>query len=69
MPELITDLDLAKRKARAIVSDVLIYNEDLVKVGIENDSLFDVLEEQIQEGRGPITHVRTNIKDHQSLPV
>ena len=51
MADIITDPDRARRKARAIVSDILVYNEDQVKEGIENDSLFDVLQEQIEEGR------------------
>ena len=49
--DLITDPERARRKARAIVSDVLVYNPDKLKEGIENDSLFEVLEDAIEEGR------------------
>ena len=49
--DLITDPERARRKARAIVSDVLVYNPDKLKEGIENDNLFEVLEEAIEEGR------------------
>lgn len=49
--ELITDPERARRKARAIVSDILVYNPDKLKEGIENDNLFDVLAEAIEEGR------------------
>ena len=37
--------------ARAIASDISLYNEAKVKQGIENDSFFDVLAKEIQEGR------------------
>ncbi len=51
MPELITDPKRARRLARAIVSDVNLYNADKVQEGIENDSLFETLEEELDEGR------------------
>ncbi len=49
--ELIKDPDTAKRKARAIVSDVLVYNPELLKEGIENDNLFELFREALEEGR------------------
>lgn len=49
--DLITDPERARRKARAIVSDVLVYNPEKLKEGIENDSVFEVLEGAIEEGR------------------
>ena len=49
--ELIVDPERARRKARAIVSDILVYNPEKLKEGIENDNLFDVLDESIEEGR------------------
>jgi hypothetical protein len=48
---LITNIDEAKRLARTILSDILLYNQAKVKEGIENDSLFDVLAEELDEGR------------------
>ena len=49
--ELIKDPDKARRKARAIVSDILVYNPNQLKEGIENDNLFEILEDAIEEGR------------------
>ena len=46
----ITDLDQAKRLARTILSDIMLYNQAKVKEGIENDTLFDVLAEELSEG-------------------
>lgn len=51
MPELITDPERARRLARAIMSDVNLYNADKVKEGIENDNLFEALEDEIEEAR------------------
>lgn len=48
---LISDPEAAKRLARAIASDISLYNEDKVKQGIENDNFFDVLASEIEEGR------------------
>ncbi len=41
----------AYRLAKAILSDVLLYNQEKVKKGIEEDNLFDVLSTEIEEGR------------------
>ena len=41
----------ARRLARTILSDILLYNQAKVKEGIEKDSLFDVLTEEIAEGQ------------------
>lgn len=43
--------DEAKRLARTILSDILLYNQAKVKEGIEKDSLFEVLTEELAEGR------------------
>lgn len=48
---LIDNLEQAKRLARAIVSDVAIYNQEKVESGIKNDDIFDTLDEQLEEGR------------------
>lgn len=41
----------AMRLARAIASDISLYNEAKVTKGIEQDSLFDLLKEELDEGR------------------
>jgi hypothetical protein len=41
----------ANRLARAIASDLSLYNEAKIKEGIENDTFFAVLSEEIAEGR------------------
>lgn len=48
---IITTREQAARLARAIVSDVAIYNQDKVESGIKNDNIFEVLREEIEEGR------------------
>ena len=41
----------ARQLARAIASDLSLYHEDKIVEGIENDSLFDVMSDEIEEGR------------------
>jgi hypothetical protein len=48
---LISTNEQAKRLARTILSDILLYNQAKVKEGIEKDSLFDVLSEELAEGK------------------
>lgn len=48
---LIGNPDQARRLARAIISDVAIYNREKVDDGIKNDSIFELLENELQEGR------------------
>lgn len=48
---LIENPDQARRLARAILSDVAIYNREKVEAGIMNDNLFDVLTDELEEGR------------------
>ncbi len=64
-----TDEEKAKanRLARAIASDISLYNEAKIILGIENDSLFDVLRGEIDEGRdlyksrvSPEVYAKTN---------
>jgi hypothetical protein len=43
--------DAARRLARAIASDLSLYNEEKIVRGIESDSLFEELAEEIEEGR------------------
>ena len=51
MPALIDTPEAANRLARAIPSDLSLYNEAKIKEGIENDTFFTALEEEIAEGR------------------
>jgi len=60
MPPTLRDDESAKRLARAIASDISIYNEAKIIKGIEEDSLFDILEEQIEEGR---VHYNTKVPE------
>jgi len=48
---IITNREQASRLARAIISDVAIYNQEKVEKGIKNDNIFDLLTEEIEEGR------------------
>jgi hypothetical protein len=48
---LIENRDQARRLARAIVSDVALYNRDKVEEGIKNDNIFEILHDQLTEGR------------------
>jgi hypothetical protein len=50
MPLIETE-EAARRLARAIASDVSLYNEEKIVRGIENDTLFDELGDEIEEGR------------------
>jgi hypothetical protein len=50
MPLIETE-EAARRLARAIASDLSLYNEEKIVRGIESDSLFDELAEEIEEGR------------------
>jgi len=48
---LIETEEAARRLARAIASDLSLYNEEKIVAGINNDNLFDTLSEEIEEGR------------------
>ena len=45
------EAEKARRLARAIVSDVALYNQPKIQEGIVKDNLFEVLEEELEEGR------------------
>ena len=51
MARLVENPDLAFRLARAIVSDIALYNQDKVSEGIKNDSIFELMDEELEEGR------------------
>ncbi|RII28016.1 MAG: hypothetical protein CXR30_14215 [Geobacter sp.] len=48
---MIDNPDQARRLARAIISDVAVYNKEKVENGIKNDNIFDLLQEELEEGR------------------
>lgn len=48
---LIETEEAARRLARAIASDLSLYNEEKIVQGVQGDSLFEVLSEEIEEGR------------------
>jgi len=51
MAKLVDNPDLAFRLARAIISDIALYNQEKVKEGIKNDNIFELLSEELKEGR------------------
>ena len=48
---LIETEEAARRLARAIASDLSLYNEEKIVKGIQGDNLFEVLADEIEEGR------------------
>ena len=42
--------EAARRLARAIASDLSLYNEDKILEGLQADNLYEALEEEIREG-------------------
>ena len=48
---LIETEEAARRLARAIASDISLYNEAKIVTGLSNDDLFGTLSEEIEEGR------------------
>ena len=52
-PERIKDEDekTAKKLARIIVSDIILYNEEIIEEGIRNNNIFQLLDKEIVEGR------------------
>ena len=64
------------RLARAICSDVSLYNEEKIVRSIEQDSFFDALREELEEGRelyrsrvAPDLYSRTNYYDRAIVDV
>jgi len=51
MAKLIDKPQRARQLARAIASDLTLYHEAKILEGITNDSLFEVMNEEIEEGR------------------
>jgi hypothetical protein len=51
MPTLIDNPQRARQLARAIASDLTLYHEAKILEGITNDTLFEVMAAEIEEGR------------------
>jgi hypothetical protein len=51
MATLIDNPQRARQLARAIASDLTLYHEAKILEGITNDSLFEVMRDEIEEGR------------------
>lgn len=51
MATLIDNPQRARQLARAIASDLTLYHEAKILEGITNDSLFEVMAEEFEEGR------------------
>jgi hypothetical protein len=58
MPPLIDKPERARQFARAIASDLAMYNEAKLVQGIQNDTLFDSMKDEIEEGR---QHFRSRV--------
>ena len=43
--------EAARRLARAIASDLSLYNEEKILNGLKNDNLYDEISQEIEEGR------------------
>ena len=50
MSNIIKDPQVAKRLARAIVSDIALYNKEKVEKSIKEDNIFDALKSELNEG-------------------
>ena len=50
MSNIIKDPQIAKRLARAIVSDIALYNKEKVEKSIKEDNIFDALKSELDEG-------------------
>jgi hypothetical protein len=73
---LIDTAEQAIRLARAICSDVSLYNDEKIIRGIQEDTFFDTLREELDEGRelyrsrvAPDLYARTNYYDRAIVDV
>ena len=73
---LIETPEQATRLARAICSDVSLYNEEKIVRGIEQDNFFDALKDELEEGRelyrsrlAPDLYAKTNFYDRAIVDV
>ena len=76
MATLIETPEAANRLARAICSDVALYNEEKVVRGLQQDNFFDVLAEELEEGRAlyrsrvaPALYSKTNFYERAIVDV
>ena len=68
MARMVENPDLAFRLARAIVSDIALYNQDKVSEGIKSDSIFELLDAELEEGREHFfTRVSPQMQDRDHL--
>jgi hypothetical protein len=51
MARVVENPDLAFRLARAIVSDIALYNQEKVAEGIKGDNIFELMDSELKEGR------------------
>jgi hypothetical protein len=72
----IDEPEKAMRLARAIASDISLYNEEKIKEGIENDTFFDSVSGELEEGRelyksrlAPDLYARTNFYDRAVVDI
>jgi hypothetical protein len=72
----IDEPEKAMRLARAIASDISLYNEEKIKEGIENDTFFDSVSGELEEGRelyksrlAPDLYSRTNFYDRAVVDI
>jgi hypothetical protein len=73
---LIETPEQAIRLARAICSDVSLYNEEKIVRGIEQDNFFEALRDELEEGRelyrsrvSPDLYARSNYYDRAIVDV
>lgn len=73
---LIETKEMAWRRARAIASDVSLYNEQKIIQGIQNDDVFERLSGEIEEGRElyksgvhPDLYAKTNYYDRAIVDI
>ncbi len=76
MQALIETPEQAQRLARAICSDISLYNVDKIVKGIEDDTFFDALRDELEEGRvlyrsrlSPALYARSNFYDRAIVDV
>lgn len=63
---LIETEEAARRLARAIASDLSLYNEEKISEGIREDKLFETVADELQEGRSLFeSRVAPSLLTHQ----
>ena len=50
MTQLISEPIKANRLARTIISDICLYNEEIIVIGIQQDTLFADIDDELQKG-------------------